>query len=140
MRLWTCSAERTSFGPFRACSHDERGNFGSRCTHIFLSRFLLDLRELYFTDSQDTDGGAPTTASRGGIFPSSIRFTSSNIVGNLGATNRTTFNCPYTNGVGPEWYEDETPQYVSNPFEVGMLLPVSTDAPTTTEVQSEEAV
>ena len=103
---------------------------------MFLSRFLLDLRELCFTDDEDTEGDA----SKSGSIPSNIRFTSSRIVGNLGATTHTIFDSPDTDDVWLECYEDETPQYVENPFEVGMLLPVSTGAPTTTEVESEEAV
>ena len=111
-------------------------NCASSFIPMFLSRFLLDLRELCFTDDEDTEGDA----SKSGSIPSNIRFTSSRIVGNLGATTHTIFDSPDTDDVWLECYEDETPQYVENPFEVGMLLPVSTGAPTTTEVRSEEAV
>ncbi|RDX48635.1 hypothetical protein OH76DRAFT_1556930 [Lentinus brumalis] len=129
-------------------------------TVIFLSRFMLDLRGIYFAEHITDDGNATGTATRSVRMPSGsdIRFTTSNIVGNLGATLSTTLthsDFPTTYpasshpegdtraseeaGLGlPEWYMDEVPRYTSHPFEEGMMLPIWVDDPRVTDVVLEE--
>ncbi|KAI0700995.1 hypothetical protein C8T65DRAFT_559598, partial [Cerioporus squamosus] len=64
--------------------------FDQTFTVIFLSRFMLDLRGLYFAEHVNAEGNATDTTTRSGRIISDIRFTTSNIVGNLGATLSTT--------------------------------------------------
>ena len=122
---------------------------------------MLDLRGLYFSDPNGSSGEG--TGAPGGHVFSDIRFTSSLVVGNLGAplshpssetdsldspsspthgprpndveTNRST-----TEGMSDEkephgrqeWYEDESPAFVADPFAAGMKaqLAIELTAPT----------
>ncbi|TFK90250.1 hypothetical protein K466DRAFT_597097 [Polyporus arcularius HHB13444] len=126
--------------------------FDQVLTVIFLSHFMLDLRGLYFADH------ATDTTTRSGRMPSDLRFTTSNIVGNLGATLSTTLThsdfpttYPVTShpeedtraseeaGLGLlERYKEEVPRYTSHPFEEGMMLPIGVDDPRVTDVALEE--
>ncbi|RDX48618.1 hypothetical protein OH76DRAFT_1483717 [Lentinus brumalis] len=124
-------------------------------TVIFLSRFMLDLRGLYFSEHVNADGNATDTTTRSGRVLSDIRFTTSNIVGNLGATLSTTLtysdfsttssvsshpeedtHASEKAGLGlPEWYKDEVPRYANHPFEEGMMFPILVDVPRVTDVE-----
>ncbi|RPD57834.1 hypothetical protein L226DRAFT_540198 [Lentinus tigrinus ALCF2SS1-7] len=132
-------------------------------TVIFLSRFMLDLRGLYFSEHVNAEGNATDTTTRSGHVLSDIRFTTSNVVGNLGATLSTTLTYsdfsatssvvsshPESGGgekqkqgqgqgqVCPDWYEDEVPKYADHPFEEGMVIPIWVDVPKVEETELEE--
>ena len=66
-----------------------------------MSRFLLDLRSVYYTESAGTDSPDRDT--------STVRF-ATNIIGNMGATLNTRWSS-----------DDEDVQYSSQPFSVGLL-------------------
>lgn len=127
---------------------------------IFLSRFMLDLRGLYFSENVNAEGNATETTTRSRIL-TDIRFTTSNVVGNLGAPLSTMLSysdfsatssvaSSHPGGEGgadekqtqsqawPEWDEDEAPKYANHPFEEGMMIPVWVDVPRTAEVGLEE--
>ncbi|KAI0752826.1 hypothetical protein C8Q80DRAFT_1118138 [Daedaleopsis nitida] len=121
--------------------------FDQVLTVIFLSRFMLDLRGLYFADRSDTQQGEGSFSLPGF---SDIRFTTSIIVGNLGAplSNANGSSTADTHSIssptrgprdvedsagstgegavpeeekfGAEWYEDEKPEYSWDPFKEGM--------------------
>lgn len=94
---------------------------------IIHSRFMLDLRGIYFADSGDEESELPSHWS--GI---NFRGVSSIVVGNLGATLDTTPGSapnPQDSSAAPqdstdgecesEW-EDEVPKYCDDPFTTGM--------------------
>ena len=63
---------------------------------IFLSRFMLDLRGLYFADRPRDDGSGTLTGGGLSAIMSEMHFTTSRVVGNLGATLTTTLS--YSDG------------------------------------------
>ena len=110
-----------------------------RLTVIFLSRFMLDLRDVHFVDHHP---GAESTFSESGKV-SDIRFDTSRIIGNLGATlsyssTSISSRAPRGREHGAEieeverdehggewsWYRDgdEKPVYADDPFKTGLLL------------------
>ncbi len=115
-----------------------------RLTVIFLSRFMLDLRGINFSERHPGDPGAESTISGPGRM-SDIRFDTARIVGNLGATlsypdfeSRTSVSSgaskhPAHDGEIEEvereglgggewpWYGDEKPMYADDPFKAGLL-------------------
>ncbi|KAL1937856.1 hypothetical protein VTO73DRAFT_12749 [Trametes versicolor] len=101
--------------------------FGQVLIVIIHSRFMLDLRGIYFADSGNEESELPSHWS--GI---NFRGVSSIVVGNLGATLDTTPGSapnPQDSSAAPqdstdgecesEW-EDETPKYCNDPFATGM--------------------
>ncbi|KAI0645031.1 hypothetical protein C8Q79DRAFT_912048 [Trametes meyenii] len=88
-------------------------------TVIFLSRFMLDLRGLYFSESEKRDPEITTTT----LLWSDIRFqhVSVDVVGNMGATLTTTLapSVPSTSAPDPDELEKAPPVSVLDPFVVG---------------------
>ena len=105
-----------------------------------MSRFLLDLRSVYYTESAGTDSPEYDT--------STVRF-ATNIIGNMGATlsepRFTSFVSSDSSelastgdveshldgieeikrsGEADRWYEDEKPIFASDPFREGLQPPV----------------
>ncbi|KAI1790332.1 hypothetical protein LXA43DRAFT_1062142 [Ganoderma leucocontextum] len=110
--------------------------FDQVLTVIFLSRFMLDLRGLHFSERQPPGiSGAESTAKM-----SDIRFDSSRVVGNLGATlsypdftSRTSISSrasehPHDLEIEEverdraewPWYGDEKAMYADDPFKAGL--------------------
>ncbi|EJF60671.1 hypothetical protein DICSQDRAFT_127525 [Dichomitus squalens LYAD-421 SS1] len=89
-------------------------------TAIILSQFMLNLRGIYFTDSYSGDSVDAGTLSFRGL--PGFRVTSSNVVGNLGATVRTR---PHSHYQVPAQYEQEhegeEAEFSDDPFREGML-------------------
>ncbi|KAM5537917.1 hypothetical protein V8D89_008393 [Ganoderma adspersum] len=119
--------------------------FDQVLTVIFLSRFMLDLRGIQFSGREPGIPGAESTFSGPGRV-SDIRFDTSRIVGNLGATlsypdfaSRSSVSSKPSRspehggeieeverdglGGGDEWpwYGDEKPVYADDPFKAGLL-------------------
>ena len=82
---------------------------------------MLDLRGLYFSErSPRAPGGPDAPASAETTFSvkmSDIRFDTSRIIGNMGAT----LNTRWSSGDNDFDFDDENIQYSSQPFSVGLL-------------------
>ena len=117
---------------------------------------MLDLRGLYFADRPDTTQGEGTVSMHGF---SDIRFTTSIIVGNLGATISATSDGCYAQPAPRasdadsgelggsvseetqdteewEWYDDEEPVFAADPFSASMAMDVAELAPFPTRAAS----
>ncbi|KAI8971010.1 hypothetical protein BD414DRAFT_501370 [Trametes punicea] len=113
--------------------------FDQVLTVIFLSRFMLDLRGLYFADRADRD--AETS-----LHLSDVNFhgVTSNIVGNLGATLTNTLTLPAPSDTSAsnsdsssytgvryrcEWDDDDSDllEYCNDPFAVGLKAKDATE-------------
>ncbi|KAI0365082.1 hypothetical protein BV20DRAFT_955068 [Pilatotrama ljubarskyi] len=106
--------------------------FDQVITVIFLSRFMLDLRGLYFAESGDKDA---TTS----LHLSDVKFQgfTSDVVGNFGATLNTTLDLsmhsstddtasPATSSDALDrdyHWDDDLPEYCVNPFKAGLNDP-----------------
>ncbi|TBU33978.1 hypothetical protein BD311DRAFT_773874 [Dichomitus squalens] len=133
--------------------------FAQVLTVIFLSRLMLDLRGLYFADHAPRVHGGPSAPagaeSTFSVKMSDIRFNTSRIVGNMGATlshpdhtssissdasgfagtHDAESRAVHEDGIeevkrsgeGDGWYEDEKPIFVSDPFREGLRPPVMVD-------------
>ncbi len=97
---------------------------GTSFTVILLSRFMLGLRGLYFSDDDSHKSGLPSSHHASSPSPSSTRTSRlSRLIGNLGATVDVCSDGEgRQEGNAPE-YEDEVPEFVEHPFIAGMKLP-----------------
>ena len=87
----------------------------SRLTAIFLSRFMLDLRGLYF--SEDDPSGDPARFDNDRRHNTSSYVSSSRVIGNLAATLETQDYDRNRSDTGGEQAEEE---YERDPFEAGL--------------------
>ena len=81
---------------------------------MVLSRFILDLRVLLFTDSHQEESEHATSTL---IFG----FTAADVVGNLGATVKAHHRPDADSATCPKWdYDDEAPEFSADPFTAGI--------------------
>ncbi|KAI0669521.1 hypothetical protein C8Q78DRAFT_1080235 [Trametes maxima] len=127
--------------------------FDQVITVIFLSRFILDLRGLYFTGSGEHEETTSTALHMSDV-KFNVKGLSSQVVGNFGASLNTVLDVQLpsdsgattpspvspTEGYGDaynyEW-EDEALAYCEDPFSAGMKNP---ERPPALEVEHEAAV
>ncbi|KAI0800176.1 hypothetical protein C8Q74DRAFT_1363957 [Fomes fomentarius] len=98
-------------------------SFSPPFTVILLSRFMLGLRGLYFSDD---NSALPSSRHASSSPPSPTRTRTSRLsrlIGNLGATVDVCSDGEGRQEGGTPEYEDEVPEFVEHPFIAGMRLP-----------------